>query len=306
MQPYLTPDRLRTMKTGASLSGYSDLELADLIAEASAIVDAFCNLPLTPKPGSLRGGVVVGEQHRWDYSLYGWDQGTRRVFPFNTPIRSVQQLRLLVAAGAVAEIPSNTLVINNTERWVEVTALAIASNSGLFGVTGWIVPIGGLNNPMAELDYTYGNILDETDERAYPIATGEKRIFQVGHGFWVVDDDHTPTVTADGTLVDDSDYTLDPEVGRVTFNADQTGVVRVTYSHELDRNVPSATAYVCAHLSGVSKGRERGLGAGVNKIRVGEITIDRSMSAKEAGSLLEQAVPEAALLLTGHRIIWVS
>lgn len=294
------------MRTGASLTGYSDLELADLIAEASAIVDAYCNLPMTPEPGSLRGGVVVGEQHKWDFSLYGWDQGTRRVYPFNTPIRSVQALRLFVAAGASADIPSNTLVINNTERWVEVTALAIASGSGLFGVTGWIVPIGGLNNPMAELDYTYGNIFTEVAERAYPIATGNVRTFQTGNGFWVVDVDHEVTVTANGTPVDEADYTVDAETGRIIFDADQTGVVRVSYSHELDRNVPTATAYVCAHLSGVAKGRERGLGAGVSRVRVGEISIDRGMTAKEGAGLLDSAVPEAAALLYGHRIVWVA
>lgn len=306
MKPYLTPERLRTMKTGASLTGYSNLELADLIAEASAIADAYCNLPLTPEPGSLRGGVVIGEQHKWDFSVYGWDQGTRRVYPFNTPVRSVQGLRLFVAAGASADIPSNTLVINNTERWVEVTALAIASGSGLFGVTGWIVPIGGLNNPMAELDYTYGNIFTEVAERAYPIADDNVRTFQTSNGFWVVDGDHEVTVTADGTPVDGADYTTDEETGRVIFNADQTGVVRVSYSHELDRNVPTATGYICAHLSGVAKGRERGLGAGVNRIKVGEISIDRGMSSRDAGNVLEVAVPEAAALLYGYRKVWVA
>ena len=306
MQPYLTPERVRTMRAGSLFTAYSDLELADLIADSSAIADAYCNLAMTPEPGSLRGGTVVDEEHNWPYPHYVWEMGTKRIFTFNQPIREVSSLKLLVAAGASASIPTNSLVINHTERWVEVTSLAIASNSGLFGVTGWVVPIGGLADPLAQISYSYGRVITETLERLYPITNDEKRIFQAGNGFWIVDVDHEVTVTVDGTPADPGDYTVDSDIGRITFAADTTGIVRATYSHSLDRNVPSAVGLIMEHLHGAAKARSRGLTGGVQRVKVGEISIDRGMSTRDAASLLETAVPEAALMLSGHKVMWMA
>ena len=304
MSVYLTPERLLTMPTGVSLEGYSQLELAGIITDASAIADAYCNLATVPQPGSLRGGVVIDEEHKWDYSMYGWDQGTRRVFLFQHPVRSVEQFKLLVAAGAVAEIPSNTLVINHTERWVEVTALAIASNSGLFGVTGWIVPIGGLNNPMAQISYTYGRVIDEVDEKLYPITDDNTTVFQAANGFWVAG---APVeVTEDGNVMDPDDYTVDRDVGRVTFDDGVAGVIRASYSHEMDAAIPSAVGHICAEIAGRASSKAKGLTGGIGRIKVGEITIDRSMSAKEAGQSLDVTVPEAASLLNAYRVMWMA
>lgn len=303
MQPYLTPDRLRTMRVGRGLTGYSSLDMAELIADASAIADAYCNIAMTPEPGSLRGGTVVREQHSWAYPTSYFDQGQRRIFLFQQPVREVTEFRLLVAAGAVAAIPEETLVVNNTERWIEVTSLAIASNSGLFGVTGWIVPIGGLNNPMAEVSYTYGHQFAETEERAYPIADDNVTTFQTAHGFWTNAD---VDVLVDDVVVT-TGFTLDRETGRVVFDGDQTdAVVKVTYVHELDRSVPAAVGLICGHLAGVEKNRARGLAGGVTSVKVGEISITRGMKPSEAAGWLEVAVPEAASLLNGHRMFWVT
>jgi hypothetical protein len=306
VQPYLTPERLRTMRAGSLFTAYSDLELADLIADASAIADAYCNLAMTPEPGSLRGGTVVDEEHNWPYPHYAWEMGTKRVYLFNQPVREVTNFKLLVAAGATASIPTNSLVVNHTERWVEVTSLAIASSSGLFGVTGWVVPIGGLADPMAQISYSYGRVITETLERLYPITNDEKRIFQAGNGFWIVDVDHEVTVTVDDLEADPDDYEVDTDVGRITFDADTTGVVRATYSHALDRNVPSAVGLIMEHLHGAAKARARGLTGGVHRVKVGEISIDRGMSARQAGGLLETAIPEAALMLSGHKVFWMA
>jgi len=197
-------------------------------------------------------------------------------------------------------------VVNHTERWVEVTSLAIASSSGLFGVTGWVVPIGGLADPMAQVSYSYGRVTTETLERLYPITNDEKRVFQAGNGFWIVDVDHEVTVTVDDLEADPDDYEVDEDVGRITFDADTTGVVRATYSHALDRNVPSAVGLIMEHLHGAARARSRGLTGGVHRVKVGEISIDRGMSARQAGGLLETAIPEAALMLSGHKVFWMA
>lgn len=298
MKPYLLPERFRLMRTGANLTGIPDIEIREVIADAQAIVDAYCNVPLLPTPHSFRGGEALLEEHPWMYPTTHFDPGQRRIYPYHWPIREVSAFTLLVSAGATASIPVNSLVINHGEKWVEVTSLAIGSNSGLFGVTGWIVPIGGLQHPLAQISYTYGNQYVEVGDRLYPIADDEVRVFQASHGFWTAAD---VTIYADGVEVDSGDYTIDRELGRITFDSDQSGAVSADYTHEMGREVPSATAHVTAHLLGASKLSAKGMSGGVTSVKVGEISLQRGMPPKEAALWLEQAVPAAALLLAGFR-----
>lgn len=299
MKPYLTPERFRLMRTGAVLTGIPDIEIREVIGDAQAIVDAYCNVPLLPTPHSFRGGEALLEEHEWHYPEYHWDPGQRRIYPYHHPIIEVSEFRLLVAPGATAAIPNNSLVISHSERWVEVTSLAIASNSGLFGVTGWIVPIGGLSNPMAQISYTYGRQIVVVGDRAYPIADDETLIFQTSLGCWNAIAE--VTVYDAGVEVDPGDYTLDREVGRVTFTAPPAGPVTVDYTGELDRDFTTATAHITAYLLGASKASAKGLSGGIQRVKVGEISFDRGTPAKDAAHWLPQAVPSASLLLDGHR-----
>lgn len=290
------------MRTGAVTTGIADIELAEVIADASAIVDAYCNVPLLPQPHSFLGGTVVGEEHQWKYPEFVFDRGTRRVYLFHSPVTAVTAFTLRVAADVNATLPVDQFVVNHSEKWIEVTSLAIASNSGLFGVTGWIVPLGGLSHPMAVVDYTYGNITTVTAERVYQTAVAGAT-YQTSHGFWVVDGGHPLTVTANGVAVTPTSY--DIESGRLTFSAAQADPVRVTYSYRLNRDIASATAHVTAFLLGSAKNQSK-FGGGVSRIRVGEIDIDRRAPVKTVAEFLDQSVPEAALLLAGHRFWWMA
>lgn len=304
MQPYLTPERFRTMRTGAKVTGLTDLELREVITDASAIVDAYCNVPLLPKPHSFRGGEALLEQHTWLYPASHFDPGQRRIYPFHRPIKEISAFTLMVAPGATAAIPLDSLVVNQSEGWVEVTSLAIASNSGLFGVVGWVLPIGGMANPLALISYTYGQSIAETGDRAYPITDTETKVFQTSHGFWTSD---AVTVYVDGTeMIVDTDYSVDRSIGRVTFVADQTGVVTVDYSHELERDIVGATAQITEFLLGSADLAAKGLAGGVQRVKVGEISLDRGSSPSEVKEWLRRSVPHAALLLDGHVYMWMA
>jgi hypothetical protein len=302
VQPYLTPERFRTMRTGAVLTGYSSLEIAETIADASAIADAYCN---QLADHSFRGGTVLGEEHNWAYPTSHFDAAQRRLFLYHRPILDVTGLRLLVGAGASASIPEASLVIQHSEEWIEVTSLAIASNSGLFGVTGWIVPIGGLANPIAQVDYTYGQSYEETGDIGYPIDDEAGQLtYQFSHGFWALAGD--VTVYDGGVEVDPGDYTVSRSIGRVTFASAPSGEVTADYVHEMDGNIPRAVAHITAALIGTSRSHAKGLTGDIHSVKVGEISITRGMKAKEAAGYLDTAVPSAALLLSGHRLMWMA
>ena len=301
MQPVLTPERFRTMRTGAVLTGYSTLDLAEILSDATAIADAYCN---NVGGHSFRGGSVVGEEHNWLYPTMHFDPGQRRIYLYHRPILAVSALRLLVAAGASASIPSNSLVIQHSEQWVEVTSLAIATNSGLFGVTGWIVPIGGLANPIAQVDYTYGKAYAEVADIAYPITdAADELTYQLSHGFLTADD---ITVYDGGAEVDPSDYTVMRSIGRITFTSQPAGEVTADYAHEAAGDVVRAVGHIAAHLIGAAKVQSKGFGGDIRSVKVGEISITRAMAPQEAASYLDRAVPQAALLLSGHRVMWMA
>lgn len=295
-QAYLTPDRLRSMRTGQSFTGWSDLELFNLIDEASAIADAYCLVPLNSPSNAFLGGRVT-ENHRWRYPQGMGDTAQRKIYPLHKPIRAVQSMSIIVGHGAAAAIPTSSLVIDNDHGWVAVTSLTIASNSGLFSVEGWIVPIGGLQEPMAEITYDYGWAITETDEAATPIDGGRKA-FQTRHGCWTID---SVTVKSSGVTVAGAGYSLDRSTGRVIFLESQPGRVTVSYVHKLTRDIPIAVGFIAAALGGSSRIRERGL-TGLKSLRVNEIAmVKESAPVHVDATSLDATVPEAAQLLNGYR-----
>lgn len=292
MTAYLTPLRFRTMRHGAKLATLSDFDLAELLADAQAVVDSYCNMPYG---GSFLGGVVVGEQRPWRYpnTPYG-DSGSRRVYPKFNPIVSVEGLRLVVGSEASASLPVDSLVVNNAERWVEVTSASIVGSSGLFGVSGWVVPFGGLEQPVAEIDYTYGTLLPVVGERVYPINNAGL-IYQTSNGHL----SGAVTVYDNEVEVDSGDYEIDRLEGRLTFGVTRTGPVTVDYSHRLYREIVTASSMVAADLLGASNLVAKGM-SGVRSLSAGEIRIERE-SAKDLGRQLDKLLPNAALALEGFR-----
>lgn len=295
---YMTPGRFKAGGYGVSLVNLNDFGLGTQLEDASAIVNSYCNMPLLPMPGSFLGGRAVDEEHRWRFARTFHDTGTRRVYPKHWPIVNVEKLELVVGHNAGALIPADTLVINNAERWIEVTALTISTSGGLFGTTGWVVPIGGLMQPKAQITYTWGWSLPVGNEKLR-LVPGTGFIYQARHGFWT---STPPGVSVDGVLADPGDYTVDTDEGWIIFTADPGGVVRASYEHRLPWEIARATALVAVELVSEGNLQRKGLTSGLSSVRVNEIELRRQIPrGAVTASELPAISPQAALLLEGFR-----
>jgi hypothetical protein len=298
MTAYLTPERFRTMGHGANVSGMSDLTIAEYLEDARAVSDAYCSVPYSH---SFLGGVIVGEQRPWRFpstTAYN-DVGSRRIFPKHWPITTVQEMRIVVAASSWANMPVDTLVIDQSRRFVEVTAATLVNTSGLFGVAGWIVPFGGMQQPIAEIDYTYGAFL-EADDRLYPVGDSDV-IYQAPHGYWHDDvvGEAEAEVSVAGTPVT-TGFTIDRDEGRVVFDVAPPGAVTAHYWHKLYPEISRANAIIAADLIGHSKLVSKGM-SGLQSITVGEIKIQKETVRQALGAGLDTTLPRAAELLQGFK-----
>ncbi len=168
---YITVSEFRDYELGAiSLpdgAESTDNRLERLISVASSMVDAYCGFSFQY--------LLATEQHVWN-------QETRRVFPYNAPIVSVESLEVYVSNTQHATFSNSDLFINNTQNYVEVTSLANVTYS-LFPA---IVALG-LINPVAKLVYTHGykvpphEIKDATALIAIDLAARDS-LYQSGMG----------------------------------------------------------------------------------------------------------------------------
>jgi hypothetical protein len=289
------------MRLGINLVGIPEIELASVLEDAHAVTDAFCNMPLTPVPGNFLGLSLVDEEHRFRYPDSHWDRGSRRVYLRHRPIRTVSSFKLKVGQNAVASIPVASVVVNHVEHWIEPTTTVLNNSSGLFGIAGWIVPLGGLTSPMALVSYESGWSLPAASQRLYPIAT-DSLTYQGPHGWWIESSDEEPIVVADnGTEVDSDDYTIDLDSGRVVFSDGYSvmGTIRASYSHKLPLEIERAQGYIAADLLGSSNLKRKGFVSGIKSLKAGDISINRDIPSLKVD--LAESVPEAARLLYGFR-----
>jgi hypothetical protein len=296
---YLMPGRFASMGLGISLTGYSDFEIWNLLQQATDVVNAYCNQPLLPTPGSFLGGFAEREEHRWRFPQSSTDRGTRRVYPKHWPIIDVSYFGIRVGHDAEAPIPPQYLVINNAERWAEVSALTIQNSSALFGVSGWVVPMGGLREPIGIISYTYGHRISLTGQRLFATAP-DGLAYQAPDGMW--SPAYPVVVSAGGVAQDESTYSLDYDDGRVTFASTvPAGVLTIAYTTRLARDIATATGIVAGHIIGESKLRQRNM-EGLDQLKVNEVTAvrQRRMRGDNPADLAIWA-PDAALLLAGYR-----
>ena len=297
---YVTPKRLRNMGLGLNFGTKTDAELAEHIRNATAAVDAYCNVPTTPQPHSFKGGTITGEAH-------GWGQYNRnhRVMPFHQPVKAVTGMRINATESLYIDFPSaSDYYINPTEGYVEIINFAL-TKIGLWGQAN--VPQMGLIDPVVYLDYSYGRVFDVTDEEIYPItASGEDESgayseYMAPDGFWLPGD---VTVKVDGIeMTEETDYTLDRRGGFVRFTSalDADDVVEASYQYSIPREVARATALGTVTFMG-----EAGLVAanmtGIESLKAEELEIRRigSRSGAEKGVSL----PGAAQSLLSGFVFW--
>lgn len=294
----VTPEKYRTMGFGIDLEGIEDVELVSILARAQSVAEGYCAVPRLPKPHSFLGGVIETtspEQHFWRLPENDFDMGSRRVYPYHWPLKTVEQFRVKVTNTQYVTIGPTELFVNNTERYVEVISLAF-TGVGLFGA---ILPSLGLMKPVAEIAYTYGYTFDVTGERIYPT---DARTYRALHQHWVAD---SAKVYVNGTEASAADYTVDLTEGTIVFDEPQvTGaVVVVDYQHKLPWEIRDGIAMIATHLLGEREHQSRGM-TGVKSLKVAEVTITNS-DDKINSENLAYIEPEAAWLLDGFKFITV-
>lgn len=295
---YLTPQRFRDMGLGIDISELNDAELRSLIAQATTIVNAYCNVPRIPQPHDFKGGVITNERHVWRYPVTPFEIGQRRFYPFHWPIISVESFRIYVTNTQYVQIQPTELMINNTDRYFEVVSLALTS-TGLFNAL--IIPNVGLATPVAATDYTYGWDVLETDE--YLDCT-DGQTWRAQNQFWFTDSPRAPVIKKNGSIVTTA-FTLDPTEGTVVFDAQlaASDEVSATYHHKLPSDIQFGTGHIAAYLHGQAELHSRGM-AHLTKLRVAEVEMERDLPRVMPANVIQNLdvlIPEAAIFLSSFR-----
>lgn len=297
MSLYLTPQRFREMGFGIDISELDDTELMALIAQASSVVDSYCNVPRMPQKHDFLGGRISREQHTWRYPSSPFDIGQRRVYLYHWPMIAIEQFRIYVTNTQYVEIAPSALLLNNTERYAEVVSLAL-TGVGLFNAL--VIPNVGLATPVCYTTYTYGWDFEVTDE---DLTCSDGQTWRAQNQFWFTDTDRAPVIKKNGVVVT-SGFTVDAREGTVVFddNLLATDSVSASYHHKLPADIQYGTGHIVAHLHGQAELHARGM-AHLTSMRVAEVTMTRRdpPKADTLAELLDVLVPEAALLLGGYR-----
>lgn len=290
MLPYLTPQRYRSM--GFGTEDLADEELRSHINRASLAVDRFCNVPMVPARYSFRGGTVTDEEH--DFALGdGVTVPQQRAFwPYSTPIKSVQSLRIYVTNNQYVDFATTELFVRKSS--IEVVSLTMTS-VGLFGQ--FTIPTLGLAIPTARISYTYGYSFSTTEEFVEPT---DGQLYRAQNQFW----DDTDVVVKVGGVTQTSGFTIDRTEGTVRFtsNLPAETVVSVTYGYSLPGEVAEATGITVSRYIGDSELVAKGM-SGVQSLRVGEIAIERPSPRAMSNTVSVDLPNEAKQLLDGLRFI---
>lgn len=291
MLPYLTPARYGRMGFGTEAQSAADLR--SLIRRAQVSIDRYCSLPLTPVRMSFRGGQVVGEEHGYDLGNGPTRPPQKAFWPRNTPLISVEQLRIYVTNAQYIEFQTGELFL--TKESIHVTSLTVTS-VGLFGVA--TMPIMGLHTPIAKIDYTYGYSYDVVDEE---LSTEDSLTYWALNQFWTAAD---VTVKVNGTVVT-TGFTIDRNEGTIVFGASQgSAIVTASYTHPLLPEVAEAVGLTVESAISRHDLITRGMG-GLRSLRVDDIEMERD-SGTRTGQQRSLTIPdEAKQLLDGLHIITI-
>ena len=154
---YLTVDEFKDYEMASLMnpdgSTVSDDQIESHIRIASKVIDGFCGQKF-----SLQRAT---EKH-------SYRQDTRRVYPNNRPLVTVQGMNVWVTTGQKASFQLTDLFVNYTAGYVEVTSLSAVTYSLFPAIVNM-----GLIVPVAEITYTYGfaNTPDDIKDATAIITT---------------------------------------------------------------------------------------------------------------------------------------
>ena len=290
--PYLTPQRYRSM--GFGTDSQEDAELRSIIQRATLSVDRYLSVPMTPQRFSFRGGTMVGEEHYFNLGN-GTNVGpTYRFWPRSKPVVSVEDLKVYVTNSQYVDFSTDELFVAHDH--IAVTSLTITS-IGLFG--NFSVPIIGLTQPIARIDYTYGQTFPETDEY---LEVTDGLTFRAQNQFWT---DAAVTVKLDGNIIT-TGFTVDRDEGTIVFDEAQAAdaVIQASYTYGMYPEIGQAVGLCVAGFIGDKQLVEKGM-TGVQSLRVGDIAIDRPRPRAATSNISVDLPDEAKQLLNGLEFVTI-
>jgi hypothetical protein len=296
VEPYVTPDRFRTMGFGIDLDGIDEVELRSILGRSSDRVNQIASAPGLPQPHDFRGGAITDESHIWRMGDGISVPMQRSIFLWHTPIVSVQSLRIrLTNTQGITFSASELMVFPDS---VEIVSLAMTS-VGMFGA--YIVPEVGLDKPRVVASYTYGQLTPIVKQRLEPT---DGRTFRAQDQWW---DRSSPVVVYDAAdaEVSSSDYTIDYDEGCIVFDDNQAADARYSASFvsKLPAGIATATGTLAAEKLGDREMRQRGM-TGLRAIRVGEIALEKDAQMRGQATLVTPAEAQAEALLAPYKFLW--
>lgn len=297
MEPYVTPERFKTMGFGIDLDGVDDFELRAVLRRASDRVHAITAAPGLPVAHDFRGGSITAEEHHWDMGNGTTTGPQRSIRLWHTPIKAVSDLRIRLTNTQGIVFDANELMVFDKE--VEIVSLAMTS-AGLFG--SYVVPEIGLSEPRVQADYTYGYSIPITKQT---LDATDGKTFRAQDQWWDSSEDVVVYDESDN-IIDSGQYTVHYDEGTIEFSSNQDPDVtrKASFTTKLPPGIATATGILAAEALGDRETRTRGM-SGLRAIRVGEISLEKEMQMRGGTTLVTPAVAEAESLLAPYKFIWV-
>jgi hypothetical protein len=292
--PYVTPERFKTMGFGVDLDDVEDFELRSVLRRASDRVNAICAAPALPQQHDFRGGTITDEEHHWDMGDGVSQPMQRTIYLWHKPIRTVTEMKIrLTNTQGVLFDPAELVVFEDV---VEIVSLAMTS-IGLFGA--YIVPEIGLAEPRIITSYTYGYQVSVTGET---LEATDGTLFRAQDQWW--DSTVAPKVYKNGVEIT-TGFTIDYDEGAVLFDVPPAAesTIKADYTTKLPRGIATATGILAAESLGEREMRSRGMG-GLQGIRVGEIELQRVAQQRGGTTLVTPALAEAEQILSPFKFMW--
>lgn len=229
---YFTPAQWRAAPGGLPLDQLTDADLAGIILQAEASIDAWMGFRGDQSDQAL--GFLPGQREERE----PWNPVQRRVYPacFPLPVQSVTTFEIVVSQQTgtgeyiAATVDPTMVVVNNDLGYLEPISLSVIE----YGLTPVIAQLTVLQ-VFAHVIYQAGYQLAKT---AWPLthaADGAYHSFLPG---WLTNP--APQVFVGGAL-QTSGYTVSNADGSVTFTGSVTGPVTASFTHVLPDVVTQAT-----------------------------------------------------------------
>lgn len=278
---YVTATEFADAALGVDLTGITDPQLLQLLADASRMAEQYAG-------------------HTWAMALYTdeqhvWRRGSsRRVYPRHWPIFALTGVTLQIGASTQATLNIADWYINNQQRYIELAQMALA-----YELTPALLDFG-LAEPVFEVSYIAGNgSLEDTGETLAEAIAAQEVVWTVSDGtvFAVNDVLRVDTDIAAVLSIAVDDLTVTRTAPSVTH---ALGSAIYRYTSAAPDEVKLAIIIIAAALIAQRRLSEEGI-AGVRSFAIGSYSVTVGRGEGEPSGFARIPL-EAQNLLRGYRM----